>query len=42
MMAKLTSRSPRSNLLLGIAFALLLVAGSGLAWLLALQGVRSP
>ncbi|NWJ41120.1 MAG: hypothetical protein HXX12_09140 [Geothrix sp.] len=41
-MAKLTSRSPRSNLLLGIAFALLLVAGSGLAWLLALQGVRSP
>lgn len=41
-MAKLTARSPRANLLLGAAFALLLLAGSGLAWLLALQGVRSP
>jgi len=41
-MAIPTSRSPRGNLWLGVAFALLLLAGSGLAWLLALQGVRSP
>jgi len=41
-MAKSTSRSLRGNLLLGVAFALILLAGSGLAWLLALQGVRSP
>jgi len=41
-MAIPTSRSLRGNLWLGVAFALLLLAGSGLAWLLALQGVRSP
>ena len=37
----LTSRSPRANLWLGAAFALLLLAGSGLAWLLARQGAGS-
>jgi len=40
-MAKLTFRSPRANLWLGAAFVLLLLAGSGLAWLLAQQGVGS-
>ncbi|MBK8573812.1 MAG: hypothetical protein IPN91_14615 [Holophagaceae bacterium] len=40
-MAMLTSRSPRANLWLGAAFALLLLAGSGLAWLLARQGAGS-
>lgn len=41
-MSLLTTRSPRSTLLLGLAFLLILLVGSGLAWLLALQGVRSP
>ncbi|MBP1771343.1 MAG: hypothetical protein H6P99_506 [Holophagaceae bacterium] len=35
-------RSPRALLFLGLAFLLLLGGGSGLAWLLARQGVRAP
>ncbi len=41
-MAKLTFRSPHANVLLGLAFLLLLLGGSGLAWLMARQGIRSP
>ncbi|MFN7959631.1 MAG: hypothetical protein U0P46_15050 [Holophagaceae bacterium] len=41
-MAKLTFRSPHAGFKLGAAFALLLLAGVGLAWLLARQGIRSP
>lgn len=41
-MAKPTSRSPRASLLLAGAFLLLLLGGTGLSWLLALQGVRAP
>ncbi len=37
-----TVRTPRSTLLLGLACALILLAGGGVAWFLALQGVRSP
>ena len=41
-MPELSPRSPRTMLLLGFAFVLLLGAGSGLAWLLARQGIRRP
>ncbi len=41
-MTKLMSTSPRSTLLMGLAFLLLLGGGGGLAWLLARQGVRAP
>ncbi len=41
-MTKLMPRSPRSALLLGLAFLLLLGGGGSLAWLLARRGVRAP
>ena len=41
-MSKPTSRSLRSSLLLGLAFLVLLVAGSGVAWVLARKGIRAP
>jgi hypothetical protein len=41
-MTKRTPRLPGQPLLLGLAFALLLAGGGGLAWLLARHGVRAP
>jgi hypothetical protein len=41
-MAKTPARSWRTSLFLGLVFLVLLLGGSGLAWLLARQGVRGP